>query len=138
MVDRKLNCTVVTPERIVFDGDVDMIIAPGADGEVGILPLHVPYLTMLNIGELRLKLTRDGREQEEHIAVHGGFIEVYEDKVTILAPAAELAGEIDVERAGLALDRAEKRLQKAEDIDAARADAALRRARMRRKILEKK
>lgn len=138
MVDRKLSCTVVTPEKVVFDGEVNMIIAPGADGEVGILPLHVPYLTMLNIGELRLKITRDGKEQEEKIAVHGGFIEVYEDKVTVLAPAAELASEIDAKRADLAHERAEKRLQQAEDIDAARADAALRRARMRKKILEKK
>ncbi len=131
MADRKLGCEVVTPDKMVFSGEVDMVVAPGIDGEVGILPLHTPYLTELKIGELRVRFQKEGRDVEDYIAVHGGFLEVFEDRVTVLAPAAELAREIDLERAKQAQERAETYLEKKEGADYVRADAALIRARTR-------
>ncbi len=131
MADRKLACEVVTPDRVVFDGEVDMVVAPGVDGEVGILPLHTPYLTMLKVGELRVRFEKEGRVVEDYIAVHGGFLEVFEDRVTVLAPAAELAREIDIERAKEAQERAKTLLDKKEGVDYARADASLVRSRTR-------
>lgn len=135
MAEKKLICEVITPEKIVFRGEVDMVIAPAIEGEVGILPLHTPFFSQLAIGELRVKFSEDGKEKEEYVAVHGGFMEVFEDKVTVIAPAAELAREIDIERAKRAAAKAETALgEKKEGIEHARADAALRRARIRLKI----
>lgn len=131
MADKKLLCEVVTPDRVVFDGEVDMVIALSVEGEVGILPLHAPYLTALGIGEVRIKFEKDGRETFDYIVVTGGFMEVFEDKVTILAPAAELAREIDIERAKTALERAEATLRQQEGVDMTRVDAAIRRAQAR-------
>lgn len=92
MSDRKLYCEVITPEKILYQGDVDMVIAPGTVGELGILPLHMPLVTTLKVGELRLK--RD--DEQDYIAIDGGYLEVMEDKVTILADAAEYASKMDV------------------------------------------
>lgn len=131
MAERKLGCEVVTPDRVVFSGDVDMVVAPGEDGEFGILPLHTPYLTMLKIGELRVRFQKEGRDVEDYIAIHGGFLEVFEDRITVLAPAAELAREIDIERAKQAQERAKTFLENKEGVDYVRADAALIRARTR-------
>ncbi len=93
MADRKLYCEVITPEKILYQGDVEMVIAPGAAGELGILPLHMPLITTLKVGELRLK---HGQEKQDYIAIDGGYMEVMEDKVTILADAAEYASKMDV------------------------------------------
>lgn len=135
MLKKKLICEVITPEKIVFRGEVDMVIAPAIEGEVGILPLHAPFFTQLAIGELRVKFTEDGKEKEEYIAVHGGFMEVFEDKVIVMASAAELAREIDIERAKRAAEKAEALLrEEIKGIEHIRADAALRRARARIKI----
>jgi F-type H+-transporting ATPase subunit epsilon len=135
MAEKKLICEVITPEKIVFRGEVDMVIAPAIEGEVGILPLHAPFFTQLAIGELRVKFSVDGKEKEEYIAVHGGFMEVFEDKVTVMAPAAELAREIDIERAKRAAEKAEALLgEEMKGIEHIRADVALRRARVRIKI----
>jgi len=109
MPERKLRCEIVTPERQVFTGDVDMVIAPGVQGEVGILPLHTPFVTILKIGELRLKIG----DKWEYVAVGGGYLEVSEDKVVVLADTAELAAEIDLERAKRAKERAEEELARA-------------------------
>jgi len=116
---------IVTPERKVYAQEAEMVIVKGAAGELGILPNHIPLVTPLNIAPVRVK--RGG--SEDRIAVHGGFMEVRKDKVVILAEAAELPEEIDVERAQAAKARAEKRLaDKQEGIDLLRAQLALNRA----------
>ncbi len=121
-----IQVSVVTPDGKVYDGDVEMVSVRTIEGELGILPRHIPLVAPLAIGAARLKKGND----VEKIAVSGGFIEVRPDKVTILAEAAELASQIDVERAMRAKERAEKRLQQAnkENIDIVRAELALKRA----------
>ena len=98
---------VVTPHRLVLSEEVEEMTAPGVEGEFGVLPGHTPFFTTLKVGEL---MYRAGKEAG-HMAVTWGFVEVLSDRVTILAEAAELAPEIDVERAKRAKDRAEKRLK---------------------------
>jgi F-type H+-transporting ATPase subunit epsilon len=98
---------VVTPHRLVLSQEVEEMTAPGVEGEFGVLPGHIPFFTTLKVGELAY---RAGKE-EGHMAVAWGFAEVLSDRVTILAEAAELAPEIDVERAKRAKERAEKRLK---------------------------
>jgi F-type H+-transporting ATPase subunit epsilon len=98
---------VVTPHRLVMSQEVEEITAPGVEGEFGVLSGHTPFFTTLKVGEV---VYRFGKE-ERHMAVTWGFVEVLPDRVTILAEAAELAPEIDVERAKRARERAEKRLK---------------------------
>lgn len=119
---------MVTAERVLFSGEVDSVVAPGAAGELGILPHHAPLLTTLSPGELRI---RHGG-QEQFLAVTGGFLEVLDNRVTILADAAEQADEILLERAEEAMRRAEERISAREsDMDLQQALAALRRAQVR-------
>ncbi len=127
-----LSFELVTADRIVLQEEgVDMVVAPGSDGELGILPRHVPLITTLKPGELRVKR---GAE-ETSMVVTGGFMEVTPEKVLVLADAAERSDEIDLARAEEARRRAEERLAGARDnIDAVRAEAALRRAIMRIRI----
>jgi len=131
-----LRFELVTPQRIVYaDDEVDMVIAPGADGELGILPNHAPLLAALGIGELRV---RKGAE-EESFAVHGGYLEVLANKAIVMASLAEPAGEIDMARAEEARERAERRYRdKPEGLDKARLQAALRRSRVRLKVARRK
>ncbi|RQD76758.1 MAG: F0F1 ATP synthase subunit epsilon [Candidatus Syntrophonatronum acetioxidans] len=126
---------VVTPERVVYREEVNMIIARAVDGDIGILANHSPLITALKIGLLRLKKG----DRFSHIAISGGgFMEVTSEKVTILADAAEKPGEIDIERAKAAKERAERRLAaQREDIDYYRAEMALRRATTRLEAVEK-
>jgi F-type H+-transporting ATPase subunit epsilon len=120
-----LRLEIVTPERKVYEKDVNMVVVKGVAGELGILPHHIPLVTPLKVAPVKVKI--DG--SEEFIAVHGGFMEVRKDKVVILAEAAELGSDIDVSRARLAKERAERRLaQKLNDINAQRAEMALHRA----------
>ncbi|MFC5469620.1 F0F1 ATP synthase subunit epsilon [Cohnella suwonensis] len=120
-----LRLEIVTPERKVYEKDVNMVVVKGIAGELGILPHHIPLVTPLKIAPVKAKI---GNENE-FIAVHGGFVEVRKDKVVILAEAAELGADIDVSRARLAKERAERRLaQKQSDINSARAELALQRA----------
>jgi len=122
---------VVTPERIVYSEQADMVVVKGAEGELGILPNHIPLVTPLKIAPVRVK----SGSKEQLIAVHGGFMEVRKDKVVILAESAELPEEIDVDRARSAKERAERRLaQRAENIDDARAQIALQKAINRLKV----
>lgn len=123
---------IVTAERAVYSGDVDMVIAPGVEGQLGILPHHAPLMTTLQAGELRVK---KGRE-ELSLAISGGFLEVRPDRVVILADAAERAEEIDVARAEAAKRRAQERLagRRAPGIDEARAEVALHRSLARLKV----
>ena len=98
---------VVTPHHLVLSQEVEEVTAPGAEGEFGVLPGHTQFFTTLKIGEIAY---RQGKEQR-YLAVTAGFAEVLPDRVTILAEAAELAPEIDVERARQAKERAEKQLK---------------------------
>jgi F-type H+-transporting ATPase subunit epsilon len=132
-----MRCEVVTAERVVFDGDVDMVVAPGIEGQLGILPHHAPLMTALTFGELVLR--REGQE-DEFLAIGGGFMEIGPDHVTILADSAERAEEIDEERAETARFRAEDTMAQKhrEDVDLARAEAALRRSVVRLKVAKRK
>ncbi len=105
---RTLLCEIVTPERIVYTNEVEMVIAPTLDGEVGIMPLHAPLVTVLRAGELRVRYN-DGKDVE-WFAVSGGYLQVHEDKVIVLADAAEHASRIDVERARQAKEHAAQRM----------------------------
>ena len=129
----KIRLDVVTPERMVYSDDVNMVIARATDGDIGILPGHAPLVAGLQVWPLRV--LKD--EGEIQIAICGGFIEVRPEKVTVLAACAELPEEINVERAEAAKGRAENRLKEpTADIDVERAEAALRRAVMRLRIAE--
>jgi len=131
----KLKFEIVTAERVIYSDDVDIVIAPGIEGQLGILPHHAPLLTMLQPGELVVR--KEGAETA--IFVSGGFLEVMHNRVTVLADAAERAEEIDIERAEAAKRRAEEMLKlRPADIDLARADAALRRALLRLKVAERR
>jgi len=120
-----LRLEIVTPERKVYEEDVNIVIAKGVSGELGVQAGHVPLVTPLKIAPVRAKKGNS----EELIAVHGGFMEVRTDKVVILAEAAERGADIDLSRARQAKDRAEQRLAgKQEEIDHRRAELALQRA----------
>jgi F-type H+-transporting ATPase subunit epsilon len=126
---------IVTPERKVYEQEVHMVVVRGAEGELGILPNHIPLVTPLLIGPL--KIERDG--VNEFIAVSGGFMEVRKNKVVVLAESAELPQEIDLERAVAARERAERRLHtKRDDIDHRRAELALQRALNRMNVAKNK
>jgi len=133
----QIRCEVITAERAVFSGDVDMVVAPGIEGQLGILHDHAPLITALTYGELVLH--RQGQE-DEYIAIGGGFMEVSADHVIILADSAERAEEIDETRAEEARRRAEELMtrQKHEVEDIARAEAALRRSTVRLKVARRR
>ena len=122
---------LATPMRLVVSEEVDEVVAPGVEGYFGVLPGHAPFLTTLGIGEVMYRAGRD----ERYLAVAGGFAEVRNDKVIVLAENAERPDEIDRERAQRARERAERRLTGREgDIDFARAQAALARAHIRLQV----
>lgn len=128
-----LKIDIVTAERKVYSDDVDIIIAPGIEGQLGILPHHAPLMTMLKPGELLVR--RGGVEVS--LAVSGGFLEVRPDRVIVLADAAERAEEIDIARAEAAKRRAQEQLAHPEAIDVARAQAALQRAVARLEVADR-
>ncbi len=124
MAEGKLLLEIVTPQGLIFSQEVDEVTAAGTDGEFGVLPGHVPFVTTLKIGMLACKV---GSETKIFF-VNWGYAEIGPEKVLILADSAERSDEIDVERAKAAMKRAEERLQKAADIDFARAESAVERA----------
>jgi len=129
-------CEVVTAERMIFADQVNEVLAPGVWGQVGVLPKHAPLITSLSMGELVIR--KDG-DEDVLIAIHGGFMEVREDIVTVLADTAERAEEIDIARAEEARAAAESRLKDPEtQEDLERARAALRRASLRLKVASRK
>jgi len=132
----RIRLDIVSPERIVYSDDVDAVIAPGVEGQLGILPHHAPLITMLQPGELTVRKDND----ETYIAIYGGFLEVRPDRVIVLADAAERAEEIDVARAEEAKRRAEQQMvnKKASETDKAQAEAALRRSLVQLKVAERK
>ena|SRR5690554_3561361 len=135
MERKKIYLDVVTPQKIEFSKEVDMVIAPGYDGYLGVLPSHIPLVTQLTTGILKIY---DG-ESELNMAVSEGYMEVTAEKVIVLAEAAELPEEIDVKRALSAKRRAEERLATltAWDVKALKAQASLQRALNRLKVAGK-
>ena len=131
-----LKVDIVTAERLVYSEDgVERLIVPGVEGELGVLTLHAPLLTMIQPGVLRIVKGDD----EVEMAITGGFIEVRDNRVTILADAAERAEEIDSARAEEARRRAQRLLEEREaDMDRARAEAGLARALARLKVVERR
>ncbi|WP_026907708.1 F0F1 ATP synthase subunit epsilon [Paucisalibacillus globulus] len=122
---KTLTVSVVTPDGPVLEDTYEMVSCKAENGELGILPGHIPLVAPLAISSVRLK--RDS--SEDKLAINGGFLEVRPDKVTILAQSAEKPSDIDVARAEKAKDRAEQRLRSNDDhIDRLRAELALRRA----------
>ena len=132
----KLFLEVVTPVRVVVSQEVDMVVAPGTEGEFGILPGHVLFLSGIVPGEMRY----NAGPETASLSVTTGFAEVSNDRVSILVDAAEKGTDVDIERARRALERARQRLGRgkgAEDIDYTRAEAAMKRAIARIKVAEK-
>jgi F-type H+-transporting ATPase subunit epsilon len=130
----KLRVDIVTAEKVVFsEEDVDLLVVPGIEGQLGVLPLHAPLLTMIQPGVLRV--VKGG--EETAMAITGGFIDVRENRVTILADAAERGEEIDVARAEEARRRAEEYLASREaTVDMVQAEIALKKALVRLKAVE--
>lgn len=132
MSEKTQRLEIVTPQKKVFSEDVRFVVAPGIEGELGILPDHAPLISALNIGVLRIQ--QDGKNFK--VVVNGGFMEVRNSRVTVLANSAERVENINVARVEAAKQRAEQRLASGgADIDVARAELALKRAIMRLKAL---
>ncbi len=131
-----LQLEIVTPERLAYSDQVDMVIVPGSEGELGILPHHAPLITTLGLGELRIK--KGG--SEESFAIVGGFLQVRPDKVVVMAETADLASDIDLERAQEARREAERAMETAyrEPADLAAAQAALQQALLRIRVAERR
>lgn len=128
----RITLSIATAERETYSGEADYVVAPSTEGQVTILPRHAALMTTLMPGELRFR-NDDGLEQS--IALAGGFMEVLNDQVTILADAAERADEIDLQRADEAIQRARQRIAShAADVDIERALASMRRGQTRVRI----
>ncbi|HCA79003.1 MAG TPA: F0F1 ATP synthase subunit epsilon [Bacteroidetes bacterium] len=132
MADKSFKLEIVTPKQILFSGEVTSFTAPGVMGGFQVLRSHAPLLSNISIGEVKLV---DLEGTEHRFATSGGVVEVRDNKVVLLAETAERSGEIDVERAEAARDRARRRLaKKSAEVDADRARLALFRALNRLKV----
>ena len=132
-----LHLEIVTPERLVYSDDVDAVVCPGIEGELGVLPHHTPLVTTLGYGELRIR--KGGRE--DYYAIAGGFLQVRPDKVVVMAETADLASEIDLERAQEARREAERALEgvaQTDAVDLAAARAQLQQALLRIRVAERR
>jgi F-type H+-transporting ATPase subunit epsilon len=131
----KIRLRVVTPSRLLLDEEVDEVTAPGALGEFGVLPNHIAFLSLLEPGEMSYKHGATKR----YLAISGGYAEVLDNVMTVLAPAAEFAAEIDSGRAQRAKERAEKRMAELnfEDKEFGTNEIALRRAQARLQVAGK-
>jgi len=127
---------IVTPERLVYAEDVDAVVLPGSEGELGVLPHHAPLITTLGLGELRIR--KGG--VEDQFAIFGGFLQVRPDKVVVMAETADMAAEIDLERALEARREAERALETGyhEGADLSAARAALQIALLRVRVAERR
>jgi F-type H+-transporting ATPase subunit epsilon len=133
----KLSVEVVTGERVVYaEEDVDMVVAPGAEGQLGILPRHAALFTLLSAGEMRVKKGAN----EQSLVVFGGFLEVANNRVLVLADTAERLEEIDLQRAEDARQRAQTRIaQRGQGgVDMALAEASLQRAAVRLRVAQRR
>jgi len=125
MAEKSIKFEVVTPERIVLADDIESVIVPAALGYLGVLPNHAPLVTALDIGVIKYK--KEGKTKK--MAISGGFMEVIDNKVVVLAGTAEPGDKIDLARAEQAKERAKRRLaERSPDLDVARAELALKRA----------
>jgi F-type H+-transporting ATPase subunit epsilon len=131
-----LQLEIVTPERLAYSDQVDAVVLPGSEGELGVLPHHTPLVSMLGIGELRIR--KGG--SEESFAIVGGFLQVRPDKVVVMAETADMASEIDLERAQEARREAERALETGfhEGADLSAARAALQQALLRIRVAERR
>ena len=130
-----MRLEIITAEREVYADDVDVLVAPGIEGQLGILPHHAPLMTVLQPGELMIR--KDG--EESYLAVTGGFLEVIGNKVTILADACEHSQEIDEERAQAAVERAREEMGRVEvNQQLAQASVARRRAQIRLNVVRRR
>ncbi|MCM1186191.1 MAG: ATP synthase F1 subunit epsilon [Lachnoclostridium sp.] len=131
--NNSLRLRIITPERTFYEGDVDMVEFNTTEGEIGVLPGHIPLTVIAKPGILTIY----EKDEEKTAAFHSGFAEILPDSMTILAEVIEWPGEIDEERAQAALHRAEERLQnKTPETDIARAETALLRAVARIQVLK--
>lgn len=125
MTTKKLTVEVVTPDGLIVKGEYDMIVVQSINNELGILPGHAPLIAPVVISSARLR----NEKESMRVAIGGGFIEVDQDHVTLLAQSAETPAKIDVQRAQKAKERAQRRIQqKRDEIDFRRAELALKRA----------
>jgi F-type H+-transporting ATPase subunit epsilon len=131
-----LHLEIVTPEKIAYEGDVDSVQLPGSEGELGVLPHHAPLVSTLGAGELRLRTAGN----DEYFAIVGGFLQVLPDKVVVMAESADMASEIDLERAQEARRKAEQTLESGyvEGADLAAARASLQAALLRIRVAERR
>lgn len=131
-----LKLEIVTPERLAYSDDVDAVVLPGSEGELGVLPHHAPLVSTLGVGELRIRKAG----QEESFAIAGGFLQVRPDKVVVMAEMADMASDIDLEKAQAARREAEKALETGfdEGADLAAARAQLQVALLRARIAERR
>jgi len=128
---------IVTPERLAYSETVDAVNLPGIEGELGVLPHHAPLVSMLGVGELRIR--KDGIE--ESFAIVGGFLQVRPDKVVVMAETADMASEIDLEKAQHAKREAEQALEggaRTDAVDLAAARASLQHALLRIRVAERR
>ena len=127
---------IVTPERLAYSDEVDAVVLPGSEGEMGVLPHHAPLVSTLGVGELRFR--KGG--VEESFAIVGGFVQVRPDRVVVMAETADMASEIDLERAQEARKEAERALESGyhEGADLAAARAALQQALLRIRVAERR
>lgn len=132
MSEKKLTLEFVTPEKVAWSAPAESVVLPAFEGEMGVLPGHMPFLVQLGAGEVRA--TAEG--ETKRFAVSGGFAEVKDDVVSLFAETAELAGQIDAERAKQAYERAKAESTKPglDPMQLAQIDAAMRRARVRLRV----
>ena len=130
-----MRLDVITAEREVLSDEVDLVVAPGSEGELGILPNHSPLMTTLREGELTIRKAGE----DSYLAVTGGFLEVMDNVVTVLADACERSDEINEERAQEAVRRAQQRIDaRTSDMDLERAMASMRRAQLRIRVARRR
>jgi len=131
-----LQLEIVTPERLAYSDEVDAVQLPGIEGELGVLPHHAPLISTLGVGELRIR--KGGAE--ESFAIVGGFLQVLPTKVVVLAETADMASEIDLEKAQEARREAEKALESGyhEGADLSMARAALQQALLRERVAQRR
>jgi F-type H+-transporting ATPase subunit epsilon len=131
-----LQLDIVTPEKLAYSDEVDAVTLPGSEGELGVLPHHAPLVSTLGFGELRIR--KGGTE--ESFAIAGGFLQVLPDRVVVLAETADIASEIDLEKAQEARREAEKALESGyhEGVDLSTARAALQQALLRERVAQRR
>ena len=131
-----IQLEIVTPERLAYSDTVDSVVLPGSEGELGVLPHHAPLVSMLGVGELRIR--KGGTE--ESVAIVGGFLQVRPDKIVVMAETADMASEIDLETTQEARREAERALESGfrEGADLAAARAQLQQALLRIRVAERR